>query len=141
MTTPLPLSVGFTPYFTVTGISSPVTAGTQDTITVTAYNSDNTVNTGYTGTVHITSSDGQAVLGGDATLTDGVGTFNVTLKTAGTQSVTATDTVTSTDTGSETEINVVPAATSQLACHRRRERGLRHHRDRHRHRRGIPMGT
>src|SRR5581483_3248153 len=42
-------------------------------------------------TVHFTSSDPQAVLPADATLTASVGTFSVTLKTAGPQTVTATD--------------------------------------------------
>ena len=53
--------------------------------------------TGYTGTVHFTSSDAQAGLPANYTFTGGdAGThvFSVTLKTAGTQSITATDTVT-----------------------------------------------
>ena len=41
--------------------------------------------------VHITSSDLQAVLPVDATLINGVGTFTVTLKTAGSQDIFATD--------------------------------------------------
>ena len=43
----------------------------------------NAMATGYTGTVHFTSSDGAAVLPANSTLTNGVGTFSVTLKTAG----------------------------------------------------------
>ena len=52
---------------------------------------------GYTGTVHFTSSDAQAGLPADYTFTAadaGSHTFTVTLKTAGTQSITATDTAT-----------------------------------------------
>ena len=59
--------------------------------------------TGYTGTVHFTSSDAQATLPADYTFTagdTGVHTFTATLKTAGTQSLTATDTVDSSITGS-----------------------------------------
>ncbi len=96
-------------HFSVTGISGNVTAGSTETITVTDENLDDTTDTGYTGTVHLTSTDGQAVLGGDATLTNGVGTFSVTFKTSGTQSVTATDTDNSGITGSETGITVTPS--------------------------------
>ncbi len=49
---------------------------------------------GYTGTVHFSSSAPKAILPADATLTNGTGTFPVTLETAGAQSVTATDTAT-----------------------------------------------
>ncbi len=48
--------------------------------------------TGYTGTVGFASSDPQALLPGNTTLTNGVGIFSATLKTAGKQTVTATDT-------------------------------------------------
>src|SRR5260370_13435156 len=56
---------------------------------------NNTV-TNYTGTVQFTSSDGQALLPGNYTFVagdNGVHTFSngVTLKTAGSQTVTATD--------------------------------------------------
>jgi hypothetical protein len=50
--------------------------------------------------VHFTSSDGTALLPADATLSNGVGTFNATLKTAGSQTLAATDTVTTSITGS-----------------------------------------
>ena len=82
------------------------TAGTAISITVTALDASNATATGYTGTVHFTSSDTSAQLPADATLTNGVGTFSVTLETAGTQTVTATDTVTSTITGTSGNITV-----------------------------------
>jgi hypothetical protein len=53
---------------------------------------------GYRGTVHFTSTDAQAVLPANYAFVaadNGVHTFTATLKTAGTQSLTATDTVTS----------------------------------------------
>ncbi len=99
----LPFSV-LVPYFTVTGIASPVAVGSPQMITVTAYHGNNTINTSYSGTVHLTSSDGMATLGANATLTNGVGTFNVTFMTLGTDSVTATDTVNNTLTGTESGI-------------------------------------
>jgi hypothetical protein len=64
------------------------------------------VATGYAGIAGITSSDNQAVLPANAGLTNGIGTFSVTLETAGTQSITATDIVTSPITGSQTGIAV-----------------------------------
>ena len=75
-------------------VHNPVTAGAAGSVTVTAMDAYGNVVTGYTGTVAITSSDGQAVLPPNAVLTNGVGSFSVTLETAGSQSITATDTVT-----------------------------------------------
>ena len=99
-------------YLTVTG-SSPVTAGVSDPVTVTAYDALGHVFTGYAGTVHFSSSDGQAVLPGNSPLSSGTGTFGVTLKTAGGQTVTATDTVTSSLTG-QVPITVNPAGAAHL---------------------------
>src|SRR5262249_2775525 len=76
----------------VTASPTTITAGGSTTVTVTAYDAYGNVATGYGGTVHFTSSDGQAVLPADATLTNGTGTFSVTLKTAGSQTVIVTDT-------------------------------------------------
>ncbi len=80
-------------------------SGAPLTVTVTAKNSDGTTDTGYAGTVHFTSSDGAAVLPGDYTYVSGdqgSRTFQVTLATAGSQTVTATDTSTSSIVGSVT---------------------------------------
>ena len=73
--------------------------------------------TGYAGTVQFTSSDAQASLPANTTITpedQGTLEFTATLKTAGTQSITATDTNTSSITGSESGINVQAAAASSL---------------------------
>jgi hypothetical protein len=89
-------------------VSAPGTAsvGTPFSVTVTALDQYGNTATDYAGTLHFTSSDGAALLPADSMLTAGVGTFSVTLVTAGTQSVTATDTVTSSVTGSQTGIEV-----------------------------------
>jgi len=94
-------------------VPEPAVAGVSHNITVTAKDAHNNTATDYSGTVHFTSSDGAAVLPADTTLAAGVGTFTVTLKTAGTQSVTATDTVTSIS-GSQSGIVVTPAAATTL---------------------------
>ena len=104
-------------HFSVSAPTS-ATAGVPFNITVTALNASNSTATGYTGTVHFTSSDSQvAGLPANYTFTaadDGVHTFTgLTLKTAGSQTVTATDTVTSSITGSAT-VAVSPAAASTL---------------------------
>jgi hypothetical protein len=102
----------------VSGFPSPATAGDAGAFTFTALNADGSTNTGYTGTVHFTSSDPQAVLPPDYTFTaadDGVHTFSATLKTAGSQSLTATDTVNGALSGSESGITVTPAPTASLA--------------------------
>ena len=99
------------------GFPSPATAGAAGSFTITARNADGTTDTAYTGTVHFTGSDPQAVLPADYTFTAadaGVHTFSATLKTAGTQSLTATDTVTGRIFGSQEGIVVNPAGASQL---------------------------
>ncbi len=96
----------------VTGYPSPTTAGVQHAFTVTARDPYGNTATSYGGTVTFTSDDPQADLPADSTLTNGVGNFNATLKTAGTRSITATDTVTGSITGSQTGIVVNPATAS-----------------------------
>ena len=95
-------------------VTAPATAtnGTAFTITVTALDATNATVTGYGGTVHFTSSDPLAVLPANATLTGGVGTFSVNLKTNGSETVTATDTVTASITGTTGAIVVAPPATA-----------------------------
>jgi hypothetical protein len=101
----------------VTGFPASITAGVAGSFTVTMKDPFNNIATGYTGTVSFTSSDGQATFSpasypftsGDA----GVKTFlgGATLRTAGTQSITASD---GSISGSQTGIIVTPAATSQF---------------------------
>jgi hypothetical protein len=86
-------------HFTVTAPAT-ATAGIAVAFTVTAQDAYGNTATGYSGTVHFTSTDTQATLPANSTLTSGVGNFTATLKTSGTQSLTATDTVTSSITGS-----------------------------------------
>jgi hypothetical protein len=102
------------PSFGVSGFPASITAGTSGTITVTALNPDGSVNTGYSGTVHFSSSDPHAVLPADATLTNGTGTFSVTLDTAGAQSITVSDLSNPGISGSETGITVSPAAATHF---------------------------
>jgi phospholipase C len=95
--------------FKVAGFPRSITAGTAANFTVRVRDVFGNTVTGYLGTVHYTSSDGAATLPADYTFTSGDGgvhTFNATLITAGTQSLTATDTVKSSLKGTETGINV-----------------------------------
>jgi len=81
----------------LSGLGQTAVAGAAQSVTVTLTDSFGNVATGYVGTVHFTSSDGQAVLPTDYTFTgadQGKHTFQVTFKTAGTQSVSVTDTAT-----------------------------------------------
>ena len=97
-------------HFLVMSVTNIVTLGTPFNITVTALDPSNGVVTTYSGTVHFSSSDSQAVLPANSTLTNGAGTFSVTLKTAGAQTVTATDTATGIS-GTSGSISVIGAAT------------------------------
>ena len=73
-----------------TGTPTAQTAGTTFTVTVNAVDANwNLVNS--TDTVGITSSDANAALPANAALSAGTQTFSVTLKTAGTATVTASD--------------------------------------------------
>jgi ELWxxDGT repeat protein len=103
--------------FTATGFPSSTTAGNAGNVTITALDAYGNVATGYTGTVHFTSSDAQAALPADYTFTSGdagVHVFSATLKTAGTQSITATDTANSSLTSTDAGILVNAAAASVL---------------------------
>jgi len=97
-------------HFVVTGFPTLATAGSAGSVNVTVKDQYGNLFSGYAGTVKITSSDSLAVLPANAALTNGVGSFAVTLKTAGSQSITATDTVTSAINGSQTAITVNHAA-------------------------------
>ena len=111
------VNLGPTTNFIVSGFTSPTTAGAAHNVTVTAQDAGGNVATGYTGTVHFTSSDAQAGLPANYTFTGGdAGThvFSVTLKTAGTQSITATDTVTGSITGTQSGITVNVGPTTTL---------------------------
>ncbi len=80
------------------GITAPstATAGKAFTVTVTAFDQYSNVVTGYLGTIHFTSSDNRASLPGNYTFVSGGGgahTFGnaVTLRSSGTQTITAYD--------------------------------------------------
>jgi hypothetical protein len=94
-------------------VSAPAAAAAQTAfqVTVTALDQFNNTATGYAGTVHFTSSDGSATLPANATLTSGVRTFAVTLRTIGSRTVTATDTFSVSITGTSGAITVGPAVT------------------------------
>ena len=101
----------------VVSAPSTQTAGSSFSVTVTAETAGNATAIGYSGTVHFTSSDGSAVMPANSTLTNGVGMFNVTLKTAGSQNVGATDTATSSITGSASvSVNAAAAASMTLVA-------------------------
>src|SRR5262249_61747263 len=90
------------------------TAGVSVDVTVTARDTLGNVDIWYTGTVHFTSTDTQAVLPANYTFTStdaGAHTFSsgATLKTAGSQTITATDTTTSSVTRNP-PVTLTPAA-------------------------------
>jgi hypothetical protein len=86
-------------------ISAPanVSVGVPFSVTVTVLNAYGNIATGYLGTIHFTSSDSQAILPSNYTFAAadaGVHTFTVTLKSRGSQTLTATDTHTGSIKGS-----------------------------------------
>src|SRR5262249_12632777 len=98
--------------FTVTGPAGAVGGGQAFDVTITALDPYGNVATGYTGTVHFSSAAAAATLPPDYTFTaadQGVHTFSVTLRTAGSQTVTATDTRAPAITG-QTAVTILPVA-------------------------------
>ena len=107
----------------VTGFPTPDIAGITHNFTVTAFDPFGNIATGYTGTVTLSSTDPQGLLvpaiyaftsGVGAGFDNGVHTFNGTLRTAGTRTITASDAIIGSITGSETGILVNPAAAASL---------------------------
>lgn len=101
-------------HFSVNAPAS-ATAGTAINFTFTAQDAFNNTATSYSGTVHFTGNDGAAVLPANSTLSNGVGTFPATLKTAGNRTLTATDSISSAITGASGNVIVSPAAPHHLA--------------------------
>jgi hypothetical protein len=98
-------------------LSSPVSVHAQNSFnfTVTAVDAANNPAITYSGVAHFTSSDGQAALPPNSSLASGTGTFSATLKTVGSQTITATDTVTSSITGTSNSIGVFTRCGAQGA--------------------------
>ena len=97
-------------------LASPTTqvAGTQFAITVNAVDANWNVVTSNSSSVSITSSDANATLPGSSSLSSGTKTFNVTLKTAGSFTVTATTTGLSTNTSVSPSTTVNAGAATKL---------------------------
>jgi len=96
----------------VNATSGTATAGTAVMVTVSVLDGSGAVFTKFIGTVHFTSSDAQAALPPDSMLTNGTGTFSVTLNTAGSQTITATS---GTLTGTSSTITVSAGAATQFS--------------------------
>jgi hypothetical protein len=106
---PIAVAAARVTHFAVAAPSS-ATAGHAFNLTVTALDQFDNTATGYAGKVHFTSTDGAATLPADATLTNGVGSFGATLKTAGKQTITAADAAAGAITGTSGSIAVSAAA-------------------------------
>lgn len=109
-----PFTVKGVDHFVVTAPSTAI-AGTSFNVTVTAKDSGGNTVTSYAGTVHFTSTDGSAVLPANSTLTSGVGSFSVTLRTSGSKTVSVVDTVITTATGTSSGITVSAGAATHFS--------------------------
>jgi PKD repeat protein len=87
------------------------TAGSAFSATITARDESGNLLTNYASTITFTSSDSQAILPGTSTLTAGTGTFSVTLKTVGSETITVSD---GTETSTSGIITVNPAPATKL---------------------------
>ena len=95
-------------------VSAPAnaTAGDGFTVTVTAEDGMGNTDTTDSRPVQFYTSDVRATLPGDVSLTNGVGTFPVTLRTAGNQAITVTDQLNS--LSGSTSVNVMPGPAVSL---------------------------
>jgi hypothetical protein len=100
-------------HFSVMSANATPTAGIAFNITVTALDASGQMVATYTATVHFTSTDGQAVLPASSPLANGTATVQVTLNTAGIQTITAADTASL--TGSSGAISVSAGPATQLS--------------------------
>jgi hypothetical protein len=101
---------------TLSGYPSSITAGVVGSVSVTAKDRYGNMATSYTGTLRFSSSDAQAVLPGSYTFTSadrGAHTFSSTLKTAGSQTLTAVDTANATLTATVSTL-VGPGVATRL---------------------------
>ena len=101
--------------FAASASTTTPTAGAAFSVTLKAQDQYGNTDTAYAGRAHFTSSDTSSgvVLPADSSLTNGQGTFSVTLTKAGAQTVTATDTATASITGS-VSVTVKPGAAASL---------------------------
>jgi hypothetical protein len=104
---------GAATHFTLSAPAS-AAAGASFLFTVTARDAANNTATGYAGIVHFSSTDAQATLPANSALTNGIGSFSATLRTAGNQTIAATDTVTASINGTSAAIAVSPGAATHL---------------------------
>jgi hypothetical protein len=110
------------PVSLVITMPSSVGTGIANDATVTAYDASYNVATGYTGTIHFTSTDGAATLPVNYTFTGsdaGVHTFagGVTMRTTGSQVITATDVADVTVNGSKgVTVAVFPSTPTGLVA-------------------------
>jgi probable HAF family extracellular repeat protein len=113
-----PVNPGAIAVLEITGAIAPVGAGTAYAFTVTAKDQYGNTIPGYAGTVSFGSSDGQATLPANYTFTAADGgshTFTVTLKSAGSQSLSVADVSNSGLTGLRSGIVVIPGAAQAFA--------------------------
>ena len=98
-------------------VPASATAGVGFSFTVTAQDRFNNTAPTYTGTVAFASTDkgGATLLPASSILSNGIGTFNATLTTAGNQNITATDTVVATFTGVSGTVTVSAATATHFA--------------------------
>ena len=98
-------------------VSAPAsaTAGNKFSTMVAALDANGNTANGYTGTVHFTSTDPAASLTQDKWLTSGIGAFNTSLFTAGSQTITATETVSDSVYGSTGVIAVAAGAATHFS--------------------------
>ena len=105
----------FATHFSVTPAANTATAGKAFNFTVTALDATGAVVASFSDSVHFNSSDTQAILPPNSTLTNGSGTFSVTFKALGNQTIEAADATSPSISSSSATITVFSNSASQFS--------------------------
>ncbi len=111
---PITVTAATATAFVVTGSPTSVMAGTAVGFTVTAVDTFGNIATSYTGTVRFTTTDTEATPPANSTLSNGTGSFTVTLNSAGSQTLSVTDVAHSSITGTSNAIVVIAASATHF---------------------------
>lgn len=108
---PITVSASAATQLSVAPATFTATIGAAFNFTVTALDALNNTATSYSGTVHFSSSDGIAILPANSPLSNGTGTFSATMKTSGSETITATDAASNSIHGTSSPVSVSGPAT------------------------------
>src|SRR5439155_1680377 len=101
--------------FTVAATPTTVTVGSDIAFEVTAKDAYNNTTPTYSGTAHFSTTDSKAIVPTNAVLFSGTRTFHMSVKSVGSQTLTATDTLNTTIAATSNPISVAAFTVQPLS--------------------------